>query len=61
MLMLKMGALYFAVVFAAGFILGIIRTFWLVPLLGVWLAELVEAPIMFLVVVLSAHIVVQRH
>jgi len=43
MLMLKMGALYFAVVFAAGFILGIICTFWLVPLLGVRLAELFEA------------------
>ena len=41
--MLKMGALCFAVVFAAGFILGIIRTFWLVPLLGVRLAELFEA------------------
>jgi len=59
--MLKIGALYFAVVFAAGFILGTIRTLWLVPRLGVRLAKLVEAPIMFLVVVLSAHIVVQRH
>lgn len=59
--MLKLGALYFAVVFAAGFILGTIRTFWLVPRLGVRFAELVEAPIMFVVVVLSAHVIVQRH
>ena len=61
MRMLRIGALYFAVVFAAGFVFGTIRTIWLVPRLGLRLAELVEAPIMFLVVVLSAHVIVQRH
>jgi uncharacterized membrane protein len=59
--LLKLGALYFAVVFTAGFVLGTIRTFWLVPLLGVRLAELAEAPIMLVVVVLSARLIVRRH
>jgi len=44
---LKAGVLYFALVFAAGFVLGTIRTLWVVPKLGVRTAELLEAPIMF--------------
>jgi hypothetical protein len=44
---LKAGVLYFVVVFAAGFVLGTIRTLWVVPRLGVRTAELMEATIMF--------------
>ncbi len=51
---LKAGVLYFALVFAAGFVLGTVRTFWVVPRLGVRTAELAEAPIMLGVSVLAA-------
>jgi len=56
----KAGVLYFALVFAAGFVLGTIRTLWIVPRLGVRMAELMEAPIMFGVSILAARWVV-RH
>jgi hypothetical protein len=51
---LKAGVLYFALVFAAGFVLGTIRTLWAVPRLGVRTAELMEAPIMLGVSILAA-------
>jgi len=51
---LKAGAAYFALVFGTGFVLGIIRTLWVVPLLGVRTAELVEAPFMLVAIVLAA-------
>ncbi len=57
---LKAGVLYFVLVFAAGFVLGTIRTLWVVPRLGVRTAELAEAPIMFCVSILAARWVV-RH
>jgi hypothetical protein len=57
---LKAGVLYFALVFAAGFVLGAIRTLWVVPRLGVRTAELMEAPIMLCVSILAARWVV-RH
>jgi hypothetical protein len=50
----KMGAIYFAIVFATGFVLGIIRTLWLVPHLGVRNAELLEMPFMLTAIVLAA-------
>ena len=46
--------LYFALVFAAGFVLGTIRTLWAVPWLGVRTAELVELPIMLGVSIIAA-------
>lgn len=46
--------LYFALVFFAGFLLGTIRTLWIVPRVGVRRAELMESPIMFAVTVLAA-------
>jgi hypothetical protein len=52
--------LYFLLVFAVGFVLGTIRTLWVVPRLGVRTAELMEAPIMFGVSILAARWVV-RH
>lgn len=51
---LKAGALYFAIVFGAGFVLGPIRVLWLVPRVGTRVAELMEMPVMLLVSVLSA-------
>jgi hypothetical protein len=57
---LKAGVLYFALVFAAGFVLGTVRTLWLVPRLGVRTAELMEAPIMLGVSILAARWAVQH-
>jgi hypothetical protein len=51
---LNAGVLYFALVFAAGFVLGTIRTLWAVPRLGVRTAELMEAPIMLGGAILAA-------
>ena len=42
----KAAGVYFALVFGIGFVLGIIRTIWVVPLVGVRSAELMEAPLM---------------
>jgi hypothetical protein len=57
---LKAGALYFALVFGAGFVLGIIRTLWIVPGFGTRKAELMEAPVMFVTIVLAARWVGRR-
>lgn len=51
---LKAAVLYFALVFGAGFVLGPVRILWAVPRFGVRAAELMEAPIMFVVIVLAA-------
>ena len=40
----KAALLYFAVVFAAGFLLGTVRTLWIAPRLGTRVAELAETP-----------------
>lgn len=60
MKVLKAGILYFALVFGAGFVLGPIRVFWAVPRFGTRMAELMEAPIMFAVVVVAARWMVRR-
>jgi MFS family permease len=57
---LKAGALYFALVFGAGFVLGTIRALWIVPSFGTRIAELMEAPIMFVVTILAARWVARR-
>jgi hypothetical protein len=54
MQILKGGVLYFAFVFGAGFVLGTIRTLWIVPRFGARTAELMETPIMFVITVLAA-------
>jgi hypothetical protein len=56
----KAGTAYFAMVFAGGFVLGPIRVPFLVPLLGVRTAELLEMPIMFIVILLAARHGVRR-
>ena len=57
---MKAGVLYFALVFGTGFVLGLIRTLWLLPKVGPRIAELMEMPIMFVVIVLAARWVVRR-
>lgn len=57
---MKAGILYFAAVFGAGFALGVVRTLWLEPLLGTRAAELVEMPVMLVVIIASARLVVRR-
>jgi hypothetical protein len=54
MRILKSGLLYFALVFGAGFLFGVIRTLWAVPRFGARNAELMEMPLMLAVIFLSA-------
>ena len=56
----KAGAVYFAIVFGVGFILGAIRTLWVVPRVGARNAELMEMPIMLVVTILAARWTVLR-
>jgi hypothetical protein len=60
MQMLKAGVLYFALVFGAGFVLGPIRILWAVPRFGTRMAELMETPIMFVVIILAARWIIRR-
>ncbi|MEO1400956.1 MAG: hypothetical protein AAFV72_06820 [Cyanobacteria bacterium J06635_1] len=57
-LIIKAGVLYFAVVFSVGFVLGIGRILWAVPLFGTRAAELMETPFMFVAIILTARWVV---
>lgn len=56
----KAGVAYFALVFGAGFVLGSIRVPILVPRLGERMAELIEMPFMFVVVLCSARFIIRR-
>lgn len=56
----KAGILYFALVFGAGFVLGPIRVFWVVPHLGERTAELMERPIMLGVMMVTARWLVRQ-
>jgi hypothetical protein len=53
--------LYFALVFAVGFALGVIRVPFVVPRLGVRWAELLEMPLMLLASFLAARFCVRRY
>lgn len=54
------GVIYFALVFTAGFILGTIRVLVLEPEIGARYAELLEMPVMLLVIYLAARFVVSK-
>jgi len=56
----KAGVLYFALVFGVGFVLGAIRTLWVVPRVGTRKAELMEMPIMLVVTIAAARWTVLR-
>jgi len=58
--LLPAGITYFALVFAAGFALGVVRVGWLVARIGERNAELLEMPLMLVVVFLAARWVVRR-
>jgi hypothetical protein len=60
MQILKASMVYFGVVFGAGFVLGPVRIFWVVPRLGLKMAELAEEPIMLVIIILAARWVVRR-
>jgi hypothetical protein len=60
MKVLRAGAVYFVLAFGAGFMLGVPRVLWLVPLVGVRAAELIEMPIMLVVIVFAARWVCRR-
>jgi hypothetical protein len=57
---IEASALYFALVFGAGFILGSIRIPLLVPRFGVRIAELLEVPVMLTVIWFAARHIVRR-
>ena len=56
----KAGVLYFALVFGTGFVLGTVRTLWVVPRVGTRMAELMEASVMLVVTIMAARWIV-RH
>lgn len=60
MRVLRPALTYFALVFGTGFVLGVVRVTWLVPRVGERIAELVEMPLMFIVIVFAARWVVRR-
>lgn len=60
MRIMKAGVLYFGLVFGAGFVLGTFRVLWVVPRFGTRIAELMEAPIMFVVIIVAARWII-RH
>ena len=57
---LKAAVVYFALVFGAGFVLGPIRILFIVPRFGVRLAELMEFPVMLVVIVLTSRWLVRK-
>jgi hypothetical protein len=60
MRIINAGFFYFALVFGAGFILGAVRVLLLVPRLGERVAELLEMPVMFSVILLSTRFIIKR-
>ena len=60
MLRVKASIGYFAIVLGAGFILGMIRVPLLVPRIGERYAELLEMPIMLVVIIQGARYIVRR-
>lgn len=58
---LKGGTVYFAAVFGVGFLLGMIRVPFLVPLLGQRISELIELPFMLAAIFISARWIVRRY
>ena len=60
MRILTASSLYFTLVFGAGFVLGVVRTLFVAPHVGKRSAELMEMPVMLLVIVAAAHWAVVR-
>lgn len=60
MQVLKGSLIYFAIVFGCGFVLGAIRTLWVMPRIGTRSAELLETPVMLAVSIMAARWTVVR-
>ncbi len=60
MLPLRAGAVYFLLVFGTGFVLGTLRVFLVVPVLGAPTAELLETPFMLVAIWFAARWLVPR-
>jgi len=60
MQILMAGLFYFALLFGTGFLLGSVRILWTVPRFGARMAELMETPIMFIVIIFAARSTVRR-
>ena len=58
---IKAGIAYFAIVLGAGFVMGSFRVPFLVPRLGERMAELIEMPLMFVVILLGARFIVRKY
>jgi hypothetical protein len=58
--LLKAAAIYFVMVFGAGFVLGPFRVLVLEPRVGTRVAELLEAPVMLVAIVMSGRWVGRR-
>lgn len=56
----KPAAIYFGLVFGVGFVLGTVRTLWLVPRTDLRTAELIESPFMLLAIVFAGRWVERR-
>lgn len=52
---------YFGGVFGAGFVFGVVRTLFVLPRVGETTAELFEAPLMLVVIVVAAWILAKRY
>ena len=57
---LRAGLFYFLAVFSAGFALGIVRILWAVPRFGARAAELMEMPIMLIIMIGASAWIVRR-
>ena len=57
---LQAAGLYFLLVFSAGFMLGTVRVLFIVPAIGERAAELLEMPLMLLVVAMAARFIVGK-
>ena len=57
----KTGAVYFALIFGLGFVLGTIRVLWLVPMTGETIAVMAEQPVMLIASWFAARWLVRRH
>lgn len=60
MSIIRAGFSYFGLVFGTGFVLGVIRTLWVVPKMGVRMAELLEMPLMLFAIVIAAQWIDQQ-
>ena len=56
----KSGGAYFLIVFGVGFLLGPIRLWWAAPRFGGRIAELIEMPVMLVVVIVASRWIVRR-